>query len=144
MAVESKFCVVKKYVDTFEQIFEPIPRIDGDPKCANGATFCESYDSYPYYHLKDILREHTVNKEFFFGEDEISLEKRIGSGEETYLCGSIDRIIFPKIGKTKNNEWKYIVNQGKDDGFIQGVRAETCRRNGAGNSVNFTNINKKN
>ncbi|XP_018564202.1 protein spaetzle isoform X2 [Anoplophora glabripennis] len=121
------------FPDSFELIYEPIPRIDGAPKCADGSTFCENFDSYPYLHLKDILRTHKINKDFFFGEDEMppELEKRIGAEEETFVCGAVDRIIFPKIGKNKNKEWKYIVNQGREEGYVQGIRAETCRHQNA-------------
>lgn len=32
----------------------------------------------------------------------------------------------PKMGQNKNNKWKFIINQGEDDGFIQGVQIEVC------------------
>ncbi|KAJ8933676.1 hypothetical protein NQ318_009963 [Aromia moschata] len=117
------------FPDTFEVYFEPVQRIDGPPRCAEDGTFCENFDAYPYLHLKGVLQKQEVDKEFFFGEDEIpvELEKRIGSDEDSFLCSGISRVVFPKVGKNKDNEWKFIVNQGKEDGYVQGVRIETCR-----------------
>jgi len=35
-----------------------------------------------------------------------------------------EQIVYPEVGLNKNNEWKYIVNLGKE--YVQGVRVETC------------------
>ncbi|KAL3276965.1 hypothetical protein HHI36_012330 [Cryptolaemus montrouzieri] len=111
-------------------VFDSIPRIEGVPKCANGDTFCEKFDSYPKHHLKQVLQNKEVIREFF-GRDEESpviINRHGGLAESVnFLCPSVERTIFPKIGKNKNNKWKYIINQ-EEDGYIQGVRVETCRR----------------
>ncbi|CAH1180248.1 unnamed protein product [Phaedon cochleariae] len=103
-----------------------LPLIRGRPACASGATFCEHFDRYPSHQLKHILSRHSLGKELF-GMDESPDEVagRDGSGE-SFVCGSVDNTIFPKIGVNKNNKWKFIINQ-EEDGYVQGVRIELCR-----------------
>lgn len=107
---------------------EPLPQIVGAPKCAKGETFCEHFDPYPRDRLKAILQKNTLYKDMW-GKDEapIELSNRVGGDEDRFVCGYLERVIFPKVGKNKNKKWKYIINQ-EDDGFIQGVRIETCRK----------------
>ncbi|KAG5885339.1 hypothetical protein JTB14_014358 [Gonioctena quinquepunctata] len=116
------------FPDSGEDTFVVVPRLDGrPPKCAEQEkTFCENFDPYPHEQLKDILEKHSVNKEFF-GMDEPPEEFSSRDDEEDiFVCSSISKTIFPKIGKNKHNKWKLIVNQ-KEDGYVQGVRVELCR-----------------
>lgn len=117
-----------KFPGSSEVIFTPITPMKEPPKCAADNTFCESIETYPYQHLKELLRKSNVPKALF-GVDEASDEvtNRLDDPGEKFICDSIERTVFPKVGKTKSNEWKYIVNQG-EEGYIQGVRVETCRR----------------
>ncbi|XP_045468642.1 protein spaetzle-like isoform X2 [Harmonia axyridis] len=121
------------FPDEYDVIFDPLPRINGIPKCSNGDTFCENFETYPKHHLRQILAQKESLREFF-GKDEEApfIVNRHGGLEESvnYLCPAVERTVFPKIGKNKNNKWKYIINQG-EDGYIQGVRVETCRRRNA-------------
>ncbi|CAG9824810.1 unnamed protein product [Phaedon cochleariae] len=82
-----------------------LPLIRGRPACASGATFCEHFDRYPSHQLKHILSRHSLGKELF-GMDESPDEVagRDGSGE-SFVCGSVDNTIFPKIGVNKNNNF---------------------------------------
>ncbi|CAG9818071.1 unnamed protein product [Phaedon cochleariae] len=117
------------FPDSFELIFEPLPKIDGAPKCADDSTFCENIDSYPYHHLKDVLQKNTLYKELF-GTDEapVEISNRVGGEDDRYVCGAFERTIFPQVGMNKDNKWKFIINQGEKDGFVQGIRIETCRK----------------
>lgn len=102
------------------------------PQCADsGGTFCENFSSYPYHHVKDVLERNRVQSNFF-GEDEIpeniNINNRVGVSDD-FICDSLERTVFPRIGKNRNNQWKFIVNQDKNEGsYIQGVRTETCLR----------------
>ncbi|XP_049820214.1 protein spaetzle isoform X2 [Aethina tumida] len=119
------------FPDEYDMTFDPVPKIDGTPKCANGLTFCEEFDAYPYHHVKDILEEEHVHKDLF-GKDDVPFEitNRIGEDEDVFVCRASQRTIYPKLGKNKNNKWKFIINQDDTDGYIQGIRVETCVREG--------------
>lgn len=113
--------------------FVPLPKIDGVPKCADNMPFCETFDRYPYHHLQEVLNTNNVYKDLF-GVDEVpQFANRIGDDgvmeeEEMFVCKSVTKTIYPKLGKNKDSQWKYIINQGKDERFIQGVRVEMCQR----------------
>ncbi|KAJ8985648.1 hypothetical protein NQ317_015144, partial [Molorchus minor] len=111
----------------------PVPRIHGTPRCAEGSTFCENFESYPYRHLKHLLDRNAVDKKLYFGKDESPAEfnSRTDDEGDDFLCSGMTREIFPKLAQNKNDEWRIIVNQGKRDGYVQGLRIELCRREGA-------------
>lgn len=115
------------FPDSSEVIFEPILKIDGSPKCADGDTFCEHFDSYPVYHVQEMLERSSIYNSFW-GKDEVPVDisNRV-AGEERFLCSSIERTIFPNIAKNKNKKWKYVINQPEGN-YRQGIRVETCRR----------------
>lgn len=117
------------FPDTSEVIFEPIQRIDGAPRCADGKTFCEHLDTYPLYHIQDVLRKNPSLYSSFWGKDEVPLDiiNRVAGDEERFLCSSIERTIFPNVAKNKNQKWKYVINQPEGN-YRQGIRIETCRR----------------
>lgn len=119
------------FPDSFENLFDPISKVDAMPQCAGGSLFCEDVSTYPYQQIRDTLRRTKVNSDLFF-DDEIVLPKEIanrisgiGGSEEKFMCKSVEQTIYPKAGMTKNNKWKYIINQNQD-GYIQGVRVENC------------------
>lgn len=111
-----------------EVLFEPILKIDGPPKCADGITFCEHFDPYPVYHIQDMLARNP-NYNSFWGKDEVPIDisNRVAGEEERFVCSSIDRTVFPNIARNKNKKWKYVINQPEGN-FRQGIRIETCRR----------------
>lgn len=116
------------FPDSFENLFDPITRLEAMPQCAEGGLYCEDIPTYPYHQIRDTLRRTTVNNDLFY-DDEVDAPKeianRISGPEEKFICKSIERTIYPKVGMTKNNKWKYIINQNQE-GYIQGVRVETC------------------
>lgn len=117
------------FPESGEVIFEPLPKIDGAPKCSGGKTFCENFNSYPKYQIQDMLLKNPTMYNSFWGRDEVPIDiiNRVAGDEERFLCSSIDRTIFPNAGKNKNQKWKYIINQ-PEGSYKQGIRIETCRR----------------
>lgn len=102
--------------------------IDTNPSCANGETFCETLETYPYHHLKNVLR-HSPGLDIFFGQDEVppDFTNRVaGAPEEKFVCAARSNVVFPQSGKNSKNKWKFIVNQKDDEGYVQGVRIEEC------------------
>lgn len=116
------------FPDDSEEQIDVVSRIDVSPTCTNGLPVCEEVDSYPFNHLKRVLQQNPMLK-VLFGQDEVPHEiaNRIGDDDERFMCRTMTKTIFPKIGQNKNNKWKFIINQGKDDGFIQGVQIEVCK-----------------
>lgn len=113
-------------------------------RCARGATFCERIENYPSDEFQLILSEENKYAELFgsdlvvntitigsrFGDDDIqfpeeTLSSRFGGDEdeEEQLCPSHVRLIYPQAGLTRDNTWRYIVNQSN---YTQGVRVDEC------------------
>ncbi|KAI4460182.1 hypothetical protein MML48_6g00008559 [Holotrichia oblita] len=113
-----------------EDLLAPQPFFRGRPSCArNGQNFCEHIDTYPHTKLQKLLQKDTALNQLF-GVDQAPDEfvNRDGVEEDKFLCDSEQKLIFPKVGKTKENKWKYIVNQGDSSGrYVQGVLIRTCR-----------------
>lgn len=116
------------FPDSEEVFFEEIPTIEDEPKCAQGNTYCERLDDYPYRRLKNIIRPHQ-GFDVFFGDESQPDEftNRIGEAEEKFVCESRERIIYPQGAKNKFNKWQLILNE-KTDGYIQAVKVEECVR----------------
>ncbi|XP_050300156.1 protein spaetzle-like [Anthonomus grandis grandis] len=98
------------------------------PKCDSKLPICENVESYPYNYLKKVLEKNTLFKAFF-GNEELpkdDISERAGEGEN-FVCRTVTKTIFPKVGQNKDNKWKFIINQGEQDGFLQGVRIEICK-----------------
>ncbi|XP_066261578.1 protein spaetzle-like isoform X2 [Euwallacea similis] len=102
--------------------------ISRSPKCAGDLPYCEEAEAYPYSHIKRILQGNLALRSLF-GTDEAPPEiaNRLGDEDETFVCRSIKKTIFPKMGETKNNKWKFIINQDDENGFVQGIQVELCR-----------------
>lgn len=119
------------FPDSSEIIFEVIPKINKEPKCAKGSTYCEELESYPHNILKDAVKR-IHNYEDFFAEDSSPYEftNRISEPDEVVeanICASRQRIISPKAAMNKNDQWRFIVND-KEHGYIQAIRVEECVR----------------
>ncbi|KRT81510.1 hypothetical protein AMK59_6351, partial [Oryctes borbonicus] len=113
-----------------ETLLPSISPLRKAPLCArNGQTFCEDIDSYPHAKVQLLLEKNTANT--MFGVDEAPDEfiNRDDAEVEKFLCDSDQKLIFPKIGRTKDKQWKYIVNQGNSpsEGYIQGVLIRSCK-----------------
>lgn len=107
----------------------------------NSTTFCEDVEDYPAEKVDAFLTKFKSQYDDLFGEDMIvsDLSQRInGIHEEESLCNSIEKIIYPKVGLTIDNDWKYIVNQKNS---TQGVRIELCEtpETRCSNALSFPN-----
>ncbi|KAF2905846.1 hypothetical protein ILUMI_00328 [Ignelater luminosus] len=100
----------------------PVPEIEEEPKCSDD--FCEEFDYYPYEYLRCILSKDDKYKSLVYGIDEIPLGYRNGE-DDGNLCRSIKMTRFLKVARNKNNEWRYIVNQGNEE-YVQGILIEKC------------------
>lgn len=100
---------------------------DDAKKCAKESTLCEQIDNYPTTELKFILSGEAEKFVEMFRSDvlhTVSIANRFGDGEdEEPLCASQTRLVYPQAGLTKDNTWRYIVNQSN---YTQGVRVEEC------------------
>nr|XP_012144355.1 PREDICTED: protein spaetzle isoform X1 [Megachile rotundata]XP_012144356.1 PREDICTED: protein spaetzle isoform X1 [Megachile rotundata]XP_012144357.1 PREDICTED: protein spaetzle isoform X1 [Megachile rotundata]XP_012144358.1 PREDICTED: protein spaetzle isoform X1 [Megachile rotundata] len=95
-------------------------------KCKN-KTYCEVTPYYPTDIVINALQEnpHLRNYE---NNDEVDILKEDKDVlDEEPLCLSLEQVVFPKSGETKNLEWRYIVNH---ENFKQSVRIETCLEKG--------------
>lgn len=114
--------------------------INTEPSCSNGEPFCETLDTYPYRHLKNVLR-HSPGLDIFFGQDETppDFNNRVAdAADEKFVCEARSQVIFPQGGKNSKNKWKYIINQkDDDDGYVQGVRIEKCVRSVMKTTLSF-------
>lgn len=102
--------------------FIPKPRDIED-----NVTFIENVSDYPEKMLKEILRKEGKIHKDIFGKDSVFKEDTIIprlQPEETKLCPSMEKLVYPKLALNKDDDWKYIVNVG--DEYVQGVRIETC------------------
>lgn len=107
-----------------------IPPIRGVPSCArSGDTFCEDIHGYPHNRVETLLKlNNSFNSLFGVDVPPEQFVNRVGAEEDKFLCEANHRLIFPKVGKTKTNTWQYIINQENSrEGFVQGVRIETCK-----------------
>lgn len=107
--------------------FETFPRLEPEPKCARGSTYCEKVNGYPYEYMENVLRQHQGYEGFFRKtSDPDELSNRIGESEKIPMCQSVTKIIYPQLAKNKNDKWKFILN--RKGGYAQGVRIEKCSR----------------
>lgn len=111
-------------IDYDSSLFDPS---DEATKCSRGNTFCEGSDSYPTTEFKSILQEAKKYTELFGSDlvNPVAIGNRFGEDEddEEQLCPSQVRLVYPQIGLTRDNTWKYIVNQSN---YTQGIRVEEC------------------
>ncbi|KAJ8937357.1 hypothetical protein NQ314_011902, partial [Rhamnusium bicolor] len=107
--------------------FELVQKIGVFSNCEEDLNFCENIESYPVDYLKNVLRGNDIYRELFETKDlEDDVTNRIGD-EDSFICRSVVKDIFPKIGRNTKNKWRYIVNQEE---FVQTVRIEVCRNEG--------------
>lgn len=90
-------------------------------------TFCEESDYYPKDYIENVIRNRILQFGDFIGKDEVqqqpNITQRIDANDETPLCQSVEKVVFPTSAENKNNEWFFIVN---GNGLEQGVRVEKC------------------
>lgn len=53
----------------------------------------------------------------------LNISERFDPGEEEVLCKSEEKLIYPKLAKSNNDTWLYIINHNE---YRQGIRIEMC------------------
>ncbi|XP_037921156.1 protein spaetzle-like isoform X2 [Hermetia illucens] len=94
----------------------------------NNKHFCTYVENYPTELLQSYLETQQNKFEEIFGDDlvpppSINLTQRIDAPGEEPMCASVERLIYPQAGFTRDNSWSIIVNQPN---YTQGVRVEEC------------------
>jgi len=107
-------------------------------KCSMNESFCIKVDSYPRQDLLHLFRTSKFMSNVYFGVDAINdLETRFSNNLQPF-CDSLEEVIFPEAGITKDNEWRYIIQDLNNDNnnYKQGIRVEKCLN--AGESCKFS------
>nr|BAH70732.1 ACYPI001858 [Acyrthosiphon pisum] len=120
--------------------FIPDPQVI--EKCSLNETFCVKVDNYPRKDLSDLFRTSKYMSPSYFGTDTVTneIQTRISNSNLETFCESKEDVIFPEAGVTKNNEWRYIIQDPNNDdpSFRQGIRVEKCID--AGKNCKFNNL----
>lgn len=117
---------------------EELPLKITEPRCANGGTFCTEVDNYPVNVVEIVIKTDVKKYEGLFGDDLVSslnISERFDPGEEEVLCKSEEKLIYPKLAKSNNDTWLYIINHNE---YRQGIRIEMCASGTAGKKCSLT------
>ncbi|CAK9831447.1 Protein spaetzle [Anthophora retusa] len=90
-------------------------------------TYCEDTLNYPIDTILQALEKNPQLRDYANSDEMDTYTQMKDELEEEPLCVSTEQIIFPKLGVTKDMEWKYIVNHKN---LTQSVRIETCLEQG--------------
>lgn len=113
-------------------------------KCSLNESFCIKIDNYPRQDLFNLFRTSKFMSTSYFGTDTVNeindLETRLSNSNLQPFCESKEDVIFPEAGITKNNEWRYIIQDPNNDNtsFKQGIRVEKCIN--AGTTCKFNDL----
>lgn len=97
--------------------------------CTPEFPICGNVDNYPHDVVNDIVAKYKQQFAGVFGEDVVvplgdTLVQRFDTSDDTPLCTSVERLIHPQEGFTKENKNIKIVNTKE---YKQGVRVELCQ-----------------
>ncbi|KAL2720338.1 neurotrophin 1 isoform X1 [Vespula squamosa] len=98
-----------------------------NPHICKNKTYCEDTPYYPTELVKNKLENIRNLMEFAIKDyipTQIDLSHRIDANDETPMCVSTEKLIYPKTAETVNGNWLYIAQMKED--FSQGIRVETC------------------
>lgn len=105
---------------------------DRKESCTPEYPICNNVENYPHEKINEIVTKYNQLYAGVFGEDVVvpkgdTLETRIYVSDDTPLCNSVEKLIHPQEGFTKDEKNLKIVNTEK---YIQGVRVELCSNPG--------------
>ncbi|KAL5236667.1 hypothetical protein ACI65C_004077 [Semiaphis heraclei] len=109
-----------------------IPQQDAIEKCSLNESFCIKIDNYPREDLSNLLKTSKFMSNPYYDVDDINeindFEKRISDELLQSFCQSRTSVIYPEVGLTLQNEWRYIIqNPSNDNSSIkQGILVEKC------------------
>ena len=101
------------------------------PSCM-GSTYCVTADNYPEDLVNNAIQRNENLKYLASVDIMPDIANRLDVMDDVPLCVSTEHLIFPQTGETKDNQWKFIVNQ---DNFKQGVHIEKCVKENASCSM---------
>ncbi|CAK9828194.1 Protein spaetzle [Anthophora retusa] len=102
-------------------------RIGTAPSC-RGKTFCEDVPDYPSNFVNDAVQNNQTLRNYA-NVDLLDVTFRMDTVPTESLCLSSEQIVYPKTAETVNKQWLYVLNNSN---FTQGVRIETCTKEGEG------------
>lgn len=92
--------------------------------CTDETIICTNKEDYPEDYVNQIVSQNVGKYTDFFGDDIVpEVIQRVDYPDEETLCASKEVVIYPTVGKTKENNWAFIINNAN---FSQGVRVEQC------------------
>ncbi|XP_049762969.1 uncharacterized protein LOC126090775 [Schistocerca cancellata] len=107
-----------------------IPKQDVKNCSVGGTDLCVSnvWD-YPHRYIERLLENKTSRFQSYFTDDIVHVATRFDSStDEELTCDAEETILYPKFGKTADNEMLFIINT--DEKYRQGIRVEKCKKTG--------------
>ncbi|XP_046828058.1 uncharacterized protein LOC124428232 [Vespa crabro] len=129
---------IQRKVNVDDQIFFPNEggksqmRNFENPYICKNKTYCEETPYYPNEFVKNKLENNKNLMKFAINDyipDQLDLSERIDAKDESPMCLSLERVIYPKTAQTVKGEWLFVAQM--EDYFSQGIRIETCLVNSA-------------
>ncbi|CAH1731108.1 protein spaetzle-like [Aphis gossypii] len=133
--INSSSIVVPNSIDDkikFISIDKFIPEPNAIEKCSLNGSYCVKVDNYPREDLLNLLRTSKFMSTNYYDTDDINevndFETRMSDSQLSSFCQSRVKTIFPEVGITIKNEWRYIIQDPSNDkdSFKQGIRVEKC------------------
>lgn len=122
----------KKPVEEAVQFRKPqtpdkVPPVKAET-CTPDYPICSNVEDYPHDKINDIVSKYKQQFAGVFGEDVVvpegdNLVPRFDTSDDMPLCYSVERLIHPQEGFTKDRTKLKIVNTKE---YKQGVRVELC------------------
>lgn len=121
--VQQKISELFKQPPTSDQVTPPKKE-----SCSPEFPICNNVDNYPHNKINDIVAKYKQQYAGVFGEDVVvpegdALVTRFDTSNDRPLCYSVERLIHPQEGFTKDKINLTIVNTKE---YKQGVRVELC------------------
>lgn len=127
----------KKTVEDVVQYRKPptsdqVPPVTKKESCSPDFPICNNVENYPHEKINDIVAKYKQQYAGVFGEDVVvpegdNLVTRFDTSSDRPLCYSVERLIHPQEGFTKDKINLTIVNTKE---YKQGVRVELCSNAG--------------
>uniref|UniRef100_A0A1Q3FFK0 Putative spatzle n=2 Tax=Culex tarsalis TaxID=7177 RepID=A0A1Q3FFK0_CULTA len=111
---------------------DQVPPVTRKESCNPEFPICNNVDNYPHDKINDIVAKYKQQYAGVFGEDVVvpegdALVTRFDTSSDRPLCYSVERLIHPQEGFTKDKINLTIVNTKE---YKQGVRVELCSNAG--------------
>ncbi|XP_026821576.1 uncharacterized protein LOC113559983 [Rhopalosiphum maidis] len=118
---------------TLVSIDKFIPEQNVIEKCSLNDNYCIKVDNYPREDLLNLFKTSKfMSTNYYYdtdAENEVDeFEPRISDSLLQSFCQARTETIYPEVGLTIKNEWRYIIQDPSEDkdSFKQGIRVEKC------------------